>query len=101
MARRTHAAKAVTPSRLTGWKQIAEFLSQPVSAAQRWAKSGMQVERRGRYITADPEGLNRWLGRESGTDQAVHIPTANENLSAELQRGLAEARRRRKIHRIK
>jgi hypothetical protein len=86
---------------LTGWKAIADYLHQPASAAQRWAKSGMPVERRGRYVTADPEQLNRWLGRESGSDEAVHIPSANENLSAELQRGLAEARRRRKIHRVK
>lgn len=98
---RAHDRKLEAPVRLTGWKAIAGFLSQPVSAAQRWAKSGMPVERKGRFVTAEPDELSRWLGRESGTDQAVHIPALNENLSAELERGLAEARRRRRIHRIK
>ncbi len=59
------------------------------------------MQRQGRFVTADPDELSRWLGRESGTDQAVRIPTPNENLSAELERGLAEARRRRRIHRVK
>jgi hypothetical protein len=33
---------------LKGWQQIAAFLGQPVSVAQRWAKSGMPVSREGR-----------------------------------------------------
>jgi hypothetical protein len=31
---------------LKGWQQIAAFLGHPVSVAQRWARTGMQVTRR-------------------------------------------------------
>jgi hypothetical protein len=34
---------------LKGWQQIAEFLGLPISAAQRWANSGMPVTRDGRH----------------------------------------------------
>ena len=51
---------------LKGWKQIAEFLGQPISVAQRWATTGMPVTRQGRFVVATPEELNNWLGRESG-----------------------------------
>ena len=33
---------------LKGWQQIATFLGLPISAAQRWAKSGMPVTHVGR-----------------------------------------------------
>jgi len=35
---------------LKGWQEIAAFLGQPLSVAQRWADSGMPVEKRGRYV---------------------------------------------------
>jgi hypothetical protein len=35
---------------LKGWQQIAAFLGLPISAAQRWAKSGMPVTREGRHL---------------------------------------------------
>jgi len=69
---------------LKGWRQIAEFLGQPVSTAQRWAKSGMPVSRQRRSVHASPEELNRWLGRE--------------DLSTELRRALSYVRKRRRPH---
>ena len=88
-------------SELRGWKSIAAYLGQPVATAQRWGKSGMPVQRQGRYMTASPAELNRWLGRESGKDQAVRIVTGTADLSADLHRALLDARRRRKLHRVK
>jgi hypothetical protein len=77
---------------LKGWQQIAAFLGQPVSVAQRWAHSGMPVEKRGRYIYSSREELNRWLGRESA-GEPVQIATNETDLSAELKRGLSLARK--------
>ena len=79
---------------LEGWKEIARFLGQPTSTAQRWAKEGMPVERKGRMVEAQPEKLNLWLGRVS--HEPVQIATETPDLSAELKRGLAFVRRRRK-----
>ena len=73
---------------LKGWKNIAEFLGQPVSVAQRWAKSGMPVAHEGRAVTATPDELNRWLGRES-SGEPVTIASDESDLSADLKRGLA------------
>ncbi len=79
------------PSVLKGWQQIATFLSQPVSVAQRWAKEGMPVPRQGRFVTATPEELNKWLGRESG-GEPLHVATPEADLASELKRGLAYVR---------
>ena len=73
---------------LKGWRQIASFLGQPLSVAQRWTKSGMPVTRGGRNVYASPEGLNRWLGRESA-GEPVQIATETVDLTAELKRGLS------------
>jgi hypothetical protein len=78
---------------LKGWQQIAGFLGQPTSVAQRWAKSGMPITREGRSIYASPEELNRWLGRESA-GEPVHIATESNDLSSELKRGLSFVRDR-------
>jgi hypothetical protein len=83
-----------------GWQQIAKFLGQPVATAQRRAKSGMPVARQGRYVTAVPEELNRWLSRESGA-KPVHIATDTRDLSADLKRGLSYLRQKRKSQRVK
>jgi hypothetical protein len=40
-------AKAKQQKLLNGWQQIAEFLGQPSSVAQRWAKSGNARHSRG------------------------------------------------------
>jgi hypothetical protein len=86
-------AKSKNPSAsLEGWKRIATFLGQPLSVAQRWAKSGMPVTRDGRRVHASPDDLNRWLGRES-SGEPVHIATESEDLAADLKRGLSYVRK--------
>ena len=83
-------------SLLQGWQQIATFLGLPVSAAQRWAKSGMPVTREGRRVLASPDELNRWMGRESS--EPVHIATESADLSSELRRGLAYIKKQKQSH---
>ncbi len=77
---------------LKGWQEIAAFLGQPLSVAQRWADSGMPVEKRGRYVYSSREQLNRWLRRESA-GEPVEIATDETDLSAELKRGLSVVRK--------
>jgi phage terminase Nu1 subunit (DNA packaging protein) len=77
---------------LKGWQQIASFLGLSVSVAQRWARSGMPVQRKGRYISASREELNSWLGRQSG-GEPIQIATANADLTSELRRGLSFVRK--------
>jgi hypothetical protein len=81
---------------LKGWGQIAEFLGQTVSVAQRWQKSGMPVTREGRFIYASPEDLTAWVGTESGKNEPVHIASEGEDLVADLKQGLSYVRQRRK-----
>ena len=76
---------------LKGWQQIATFLGQPVSVAQRWANEGMPVKKQGRYIESSRDVLNHWLGRESA-GEPVQIATPETDLSAELKRGLSFVR---------
>ena len=88
------ASKAESP--LVGWKAISDYLGQPTSTAQRWAKEGMPVTRQGRNTIASPEELSRWLGRESGQEQPLHIAHEDEpDLLAELRRGLKDVRKPR------
>ena len=82
---------------LNGWKEIATFLGQPLSVAQRWAKSGMPVTRDGRRVHASPDDLNRWLERES-SGEPVHIATESEDLAAGLKRGLSYVRKHVRKH---
>jgi hypothetical protein len=91
--RKPRPTSPVTP--LKGWQQISAFLSQPVSVAQRWAKDGMPLKRQRRFVTATPEELNNWLGREVG-GEPVHVATADLDLSKELKRGLAFVRQQKK-----
>ena len=81
----------VSPTSLKGWQQIAEFLGQPTSVVQRWAKTGMPVVHQGGSVTADPQKLNEWLGREAG--EPVHVATDSTDLSAELKQGLSFVRK--------
>jgi hypothetical protein len=83
--------KQPAPQLLKGWRQIASFLGQPVSVAQRWAKTGMPVARQGRSVLASPAELNVWLGRESG-GAPVHIAGPETDLSSELKRDLSYLR---------
>lgn len=80
---------------LKGWESIAKFLGQPASVAQRWGKTGMSVTRQGRIVIANPEELNRWLGREAG-GEPLHVATGDDDLAAELKRGLAFARQKKR-----
>jgi hypothetical protein len=84
--------KAKQRESLDGWQQIAEFLGQPSSVAQRWAKSGMPITHEGRRVRASPEELNRWLGRESA-GEPVQIATESTDLTSELKRGLSFVRK--------
>jgi hypothetical protein len=77
---------------LKGWQQIAAFLGQPTSVAQRWAADGMPVRKQGHYVETSREELNRWLGRESA-GEPVQIATSETDLSAELRRGLSFMRK--------
>ena len=91
-------AKAAAPppaiAQLKGWQQIAHFLGQPISVAQRWAKSSMPVKHDGKFVTALPDELNGWLGREAG-GEPVHVATEGADLAAELKRGLSFVRRKK------
>ena len=91
MAAPGRMAKAKQTESLDGWRQIATFLGQPSSVAQRWAKSGMPVTHEGRRVQASPEELNRWLGRE--VSEPVQITTEATDLSSELKRGLSYVRK--------
>ncbi len=88
------------PDVLKGWQQIAAFLGQPVSVAQRWANEGMPVKKQGRYVESSRGELNRWLGRESA-GEPVQIATEKTDLGAELKRGLAFAQKHSQEHKKK
>ena len=77
---------------LKGWQQIAAFLGQPLSVAQRWVDSGMPVEKRGQYVYSSRADLNRWLGHESA-GEPVQIATEAADLGTELKRGLSFVRK--------
>ena len=88
------------PNLLKGWQQIAAFLGQPVSVAQRWSAEGMPVRRQGRYVESSGKELNRWLGRESA-GEPLQIATSETDLSAELKRGLSFIRKQGQEHKKK
>jgi hypothetical protein len=88
------------PDALKGWQEIAAFLGQPVSVAQRWATEGMPVRKQGRYVESSGEELNRWLGRETA-GEPVQIASPETDLSAELKRGLAFVRKQSREHKKK
>src|SRR6202042_1338005 len=78
------------PESLKGWRQISEFLGEPVSVVKRWATDGMPVHREGQFISTTTDELNAWLGQESG--KPVHVATEYTDLTAELKRGLSFVR---------
>ena len=79
---------------LKGWQAISVFLGQPVSVTQRWARSGMPVEKRGRSVYGSRLRLSEWL-RRSSAGEPVQIAAEKTNLSAELKRGLAYFRKKK------
>jgi hypothetical protein len=91
-SRRPTPTSRIEKERLKGWNEIAGFLGQPITVAQRWARSGMPVTREGKFMYASREELSGYLGREAGLDVPVHIATENADLSADLKRALAHAR---------
>ena len=72
---------------LKGWKQISEFLGEPVSVVKRWAAEGMPLHREGQFVSTSSDELNAWLGQESG--KPVHVATESTDFAAELKRGLS------------
>jgi phage terminase Nu1 subunit (DNA packaging protein) len=95
MPSRSKAQTREKPSKsLKGWKQIAEFLGEPISVVQRWATEGMPVSKEGRFVSTTPEQLKSWLGRESG--KPVHLVRPEEDLISELKSEVAFLRRRKK-----
>ena len=92
MAKNINSSTKSQPEVLKGWKEIAGFLGEPVSVAQRWASEGMPVVRDGRSVTTTPQRLNEWLAQVS--KKPVHIVTPESDLTAELKRGLVFAKRR-------
>jgi hypothetical protein len=83
--------------KLKGWTEIAEFLGQTASVAQRWQKAGMPVTREGRSVYASPEALTAWVGTERGHKEPVHIASEGEDLLGDLTQGLSYVRRQKKI----
>lgn len=92
MAKKAQPTKppATEPQTLKGWKEIAEFLGEPVSVVKRWRLEGMPVYEQGRFVSSTPEELNAWLGKESG--KPVHVVTPETDLAAELKRGVTFVR---------
>jgi hypothetical protein len=78
------------PETLKGWKQISEFLGEPLSVVKRWAAEGMPLHREGQFVSTSSDELNSWLGQESG--KPVHVATESTELTSELKRGLSFVR---------
>src|SRR5450432_3627937 len=49
------------PETLKGWKQISEFLGEPVSVVKRWAAGGMPLHREGQFVSTSSNELNAWV----------------------------------------
>jgi hypothetical protein len=89
--------KSGSPTRrLKGWGEIAEFLGQTPSVAQRWQNEGMPVSREGRFVSASPEDLTAWVGTERGQKEPVHIASEDEDLLGDLKQGLSYVRQQQK-----
>ena len=88
------ATRSDQPKRSKGGKKSPEFLGEPVSVAKRWRAEETPVLEQGRFVSSTPEQLSAWLGRESG--KPVHVVTSETDLSSELRRGIAFARRSQK-----
>ena len=78
---------------LKGWDAIGRYLGIGSATAQRWAKSGMPVRREGRYTVADPEEIQRWLGREAHMPAPAHVVKDWDDTSAALKESIAAVRR--------
>jgi phage terminase Nu1 subunit (DNA packaging protein) len=85
---------------LKGWGEIAEFLGQSISVAQRWQSEGMPVTREGRFVHASPEELTAWVGTERGQKEPIHIASEGEDLIADLKQGLSFVRQQQKKRKL-
>ena len=91
--------KQTSGSLLKGWARIARYLGQRVATTQHWAKTGMPVRRQGRFVVAEPDDLNGWLGKESGLTQPAHVAQSGEgDLTADLTLGLKAVRSAKPKH---
>ena len=100
MRHRGHRALAETPQVLRGWKAIADFMGQPVAVVERWAKDGMPVRRAGRYTTGQRDELSTWMAKEIGVHAPIPIGD-DRDFRDDLRASITEARRERRIHRVK
>jgi hypothetical protein len=55
------------------------------------------VTRIGRYVAASAAELERWLTREAGAKETIHIRSANTDRLGDLKRGLSEAGKAREM----
>ena len=74
---------------LKAWQQIAAFLGLPISAAQRWAKSGMPVTREGRHVQSSRRTESLAGGKAGKASEPVQIATEDGDLATELRPGLS------------
>ena len=80
--------KKQPPVELKGWKEIADFLGQPVALAKRWSRTEqLPIVKKGRYVTTTEDALNRWLG------EGKRIASSNDDLTECLKAGLKSARK--------
>jgi hypothetical protein len=82
---------------LKGWRQIAQFLGEPVSVVKRWKTEGMPVTEQGRFVSSSSEALTEWLRQQSG--KPVSVVTPETDLGSELKRAVDFARRRSRSNR--
>lgn len=80
---------------LKSWKAISEYLRKPITTVKRWANEGMPVERKGRFVIADRSQLAAWLGEADRMRGSVHIATPGADLTVDLRKSLAAARKSR------
>ena len=81
---------------LKGWTAIADYLGIPVATAHRWVEQGMPVRREGRFVVAERDQVNAWLGRESHMPGPAHVMTKDANLAAALKESIAVANKRQR-----
>ena len=80
---------------LKGWTAIAGYLGIPVATAHRWVEEGMPVRREGRFVVAERDQVNAWLGRESHMPRPAHVMTKDSDMAAALKESIAVANKRR------
>jgi len=85
-----------TEKTLKGWTAIADYLGIPVATAHLWVDEGMPVRREGRFVVAERDQVNAWLGRESHMPRPAHVMTKESDVAAALKESIAVANKRRR-----